>query len=67
MVDAVGLCDGNALGPTTRHTRGGQLWRDQCKRAEDLLAPVYGWFTESFDTRDLIEAKALLDELRLAA
>jgi hypothetical protein len=29
----------------------------------DLLAPVYGWFTEGFDTRDLKEAKALLDEL----
>jgi predicted ATPase len=35
------------------------------KRAEalDLLAPVYGWFTEGFDTLDLKEAKALLDEL----
>ncbi len=32
--------------------------------ARDLLAPVYGWFTESFDTPDLNEAKALLDELR---
>jgi len=42
-----------------------RLWRDQGKRAEarDLLAPVYGWFTEGFDTRDLNEAKALLDEL----
>jgi len=42
-----------------------RLWRDQGKRAEarDLLAPVYGWFTEGFDTPDLIEAKALLDEL----
>jgi predicted ATPase len=41
------------------------LWRDQGKRdeARDLLAPVYGWFTEWFDTRDLKEAKALLDEL----
>jgi hypothetical protein len=29
-----------------------------------LLAPVYAWFTEGFDTRDMIEAKALLDELR---
>jgi predicted ATPase len=39
--------------------------RDQGKREEarDLLAPVYGWFTEGFDTRDLKEAKALLDEL----
>jgi predicted ATPase len=42
-----------------------RLWRDQGKREEarDLLAPVYGWFTEGFDTRDLKEAKALLDEL----
>jgi predicted ATPase len=42
-----------------------RLWRDQDKRnqARDLLAPVYGWFTEGFDTRDLKEAKALLDEL----
>jgi predicted ATPase len=31
--------------------------------ARELLAPVYGWFTEAFDTRDLKEAKALLDEL----
>ena len=42
-----------------------RLWRDQGKRAEarDLLAPVYGWFTEGFDTLDLKEVKALLDEL----
>ena len=42
-----------------------RLWRDQGKRGEarDLLAPVYGWFTEGFDTLDLKEAKALLDEL----
>ena len=33
------------------------------REARDLLAPVYGWFTEGFDTRDLKEAKALLDEL----
>ena len=31
--------------------------------ARDVLAPVYGWFTEGFDTADLMEAKALLDEL----
>jgi predicted ATPase len=43
-----------------------RLWRDQGKRVEahDLLAPIYGWFTEGFDTRDLKGAKALLDELR---
>ncbi|HWX34581.1 MAG TPA: hypothetical protein VNZ53_45025, partial [Steroidobacteraceae bacterium] len=42
-----------------------RLWRDQGKRdeARELLAPVYGWFTEGFDTRDLKEAKALLTEL----
>jgi len=42
-----------------------RLWRDQGKRdeAHDLLAPIYGWFTEGFDTLDLKEAKALLDQL----
>jgi predicted ATPase len=42
-----------------------RLWRDQGKvqQAHELLAPVYGWFTEGFDTRDLKEAKALLNEL----
>jgi predicted ATPase len=42
-----------------------RLWRDQGKRdeARELLAPVYGWFSEGFDTLDLKEAKALLDEL----
>ena len=42
-----------------------RLWRDQGKRdeARDLLAPVYGWFTQGFDTLDLKEAKVLLDEL----
>jgi class 3 adenylate cyclase/predicted ATPase len=42
-----------------------RLWRDQGKvaKARDLLAPVYGWFTEGFDTADLQDAKALLDEL----
>jgi class 3 adenylate cyclase/predicted ATPase len=41
-----------------------RLWRDQGKRdeAHDLLAPIYNWFTEGFDTRDLKEAKALLEE-----
>ena len=43
-----------------------RLRRDQGKRdeARNLLAPVYGWFTEGFDTLDLKEAKALLNELR---
>jgi hypothetical protein len=41
------------------------LWRDQGKvqQARELLAPVYGWFTEGFDTLDLKEAKALLEKL----
>jgi predicted ATPase len=41
-----------------------RLWRDRGKRAEarNLLAPVYGWFTEGFDTPDLKEARALLKE-----
>jgi SAM domain (Sterile alpha motif) len=42
-----------------------RLWRDQGKvsEARELLAPAYGWFTEGFDTRDLKDAKALLEEL----
>jgi predicted ATPase len=42
-----------------------RLWRDQGKpqQARELLAPIYSWFTEGFETRDLKEAKALLDEL----
>ena len=42
-----------------------RLWRDQGKRdeARELLAPVYGWFTEGFETLDLRRAKPLLDEL----
>ena len=43
-----------------------QLWRDQGKRQQAcyLLGPIYGWFTEGFDTLDLKQAKALLDELQ---
>src|SRR5215471_2159518 len=43
-----------------------RFWRDQGKRTEarDLLAPIYGWFTEGFDTLDLRDAKALLEQLR---
>ena len=42
-----------------------RLWQQQGKRQEahDLLAPVYGWFTEGFDTADFQEAQALLEEL----
>jgi predicted ATPase len=43
-----------------------RLWRDQGKHAEarELLAPIYGWFTEGFDTSDLKDARKLFDELR---
>jgi hypothetical protein len=42
-----------------------RLWQSQSERAEarQLLAEIYGWFTEGFDTKDLQEAKALLEEL----
>ena len=42
-----------------------RFWRDQgrAQQARELLAPVYGWFTEGFDTPDLKEARTLLDEL----
>jgi predicted ATPase len=42
-----------------------RLWQSQGKRTQayDLLAPIYGWFTEGFDTADLKDAKALLDSL----
>jgi predicted ATPase len=44
-----------------------RFWRDRGKvqQARELLAPVYGWFTEGFDTRDLKEAKALLEQLAI--
>ena len=43
-----------------------RLWQQQGTRAAayELLAPVYGWFTEGFDTKDLQEAKVLLEELQ---
>jgi predicted ATPase len=42
-----------------------RLWRDQgqVQQAREMLAPIYGWFTEGFDKRDLKEAKTLLEEL----
>ena len=55
-----------AKGPQLRAaTALARLWSDQGKgdEARELLAPVYSWFTEGFDTLDLKEAKALLDEL----
>jgi predicted ATPase len=43
-----------------------RLWQQQGRKEEarQLLAEIYGWFTEGFDTQDLQEAKALLEELR---
>jgi predicted ATPase len=51
--------------PVVMHRRESLLWRDQGKRTEahDLLAPIYGSFTEGFDTLVLQETKALLDQL----
>ena len=48
-----------------KHEARAGIWRDQGKvrQAHELLAPVYGWFTEGFDTSDLREAKALLEQL----
>ena len=59
LVQPTGSCELRAAMSTAR------LWRDQGKRdeARELLAPVYGWFTEGFDTLDLKEGKALLNEL----
>ena len=55
---------GQILGTTRRNEHGAALARSgQAGEARDLLAPVYGWFTEGFDTLDLKEAKALLEEL----
>jgi class 3 adenylate cyclase/predicted ATPase len=57
----------NARWPELQTSRDlARLWaeRGERQRALDLLAPVYDWFTEGFDTPDLVEAKALLDELR---
>lgn len=41
-----------------------RLWQGKREEARDLLAPVYGWFTEGFDTADLKDAKALLEALQ---
>ena len=50
---------------TRRRPPLARLWQSQGKRLEayDLLAPVYGWFTEGFDTADLKDAKSLFEEL----
>jgi predicted ATPase len=62
---SVARCQHARLWELRAATRLARLWRDQGRHAEahDLLAPVYGWFTEGFDTADLKEAKALLKEL----
>jgi hypothetical protein len=56
---------GKIAGAAGRHESLSRLWQQQGKRdeAHDLLAPIYGWFTEGLDTADLQEVKALLDEL----
>jgi predicted ATPase len=62
---AVALEQGSKMLELRASTSLAQLWRDEGKltEARDLLAPIYGWFTEGFDTPDLKEAKTLLDEL----
>jgi predicted ATPase len=67
---AVASCGGRVLSQQVQSQEltafhNARLWRDQGKvqQARELLAPVYGWFTEGFDTLDLREAKALLQEL----
>ncbi|HEV2549914.1 MAG TPA: adenylate/guanylate cyclase domain-containing protein [Stellaceae bacterium] len=67
IVDAIALArrQGAKLWDLRASASLARLWRNQHKRSEarDLLAPIYGWFTEGFDTPDLKEAKALLEEL----
>jgi len=55
--------DGVMARGTHRLVAGAPALSAKPQQARELLAPVYGWFTEGFDTRDLKEAKALLDEL----
>ena len=64
-IDMAGLQEAKTL-EARAATNLALLWAEQGERqqAHDLLAPVYGWFTEGFDTQDLKDAKALLDELR---
>ena len=59
------LLDGVACGAELIASSLASLWRDQGKRRDalELVTPVYGWFTEGFDTCDLREAKALLAQL----
>ena len=62
---AVAQAQGAKLWKLRATTSLARLWRDQGRHdeAHDVLGPVYGWFTEGFDTQDLKDAKALLDEL----
>jgi predicted ATPase len=55
----------SAVSAAGGHGQSVRLWQQQGKRdeARELLALIYGWFTEGFDTADLQEAKALLEEL----
>jgi class 3 adenylate cyclase/tetratricopeptide (TPR) repeat protein len=61
----VARCQGTRTLGLRAATNLAGLWRDQKRRtkAHDLLAPIYGWFTEGFDTADLKDAKALIEEL----
>jgi hypothetical protein len=54
-----------SFGSCAPRTSIARQWRDQgkCAQAHDLFAPIYGWFTEGFDTTDLKDARALLEEL----
>jgi predicted ATPase len=63
---AVARDQGASLWELRAATSLARLWAEQGQRAEarDLLAPIYGWFTEGFDTADLKDARALLEELR---
>ena len=65
MVGTIGSTDARSFTVIGDIFSLAQLRRDQGRRAEarDLLAPVYGWFTEGLDTPDLKDAKALLDQL----
>jgi predicted ATPase len=56
-------CDQVLRAPRLHEPRAPLARSDKVSEARELLAPVYGWFTEGFETRDLKEAKALLVEL----
>jgi hypothetical protein len=63
LIVGAGPCDFGLRGVRGDRTRRHQDDQGKPQQARTLLAPVYGWFTEGFDTRDLKEAKALLEEL----